>query len=213
MALLKIRVKAKVLISWGNASLAFIRNTNAIKDTTLSYSGAVNSSFSAGQVLYTQGLAGQVGYIQVSSKESTVLNGSGLFRITVEHYPSSTEGNKTITFNIDESPANLHLTYNSLPNIQDIIVETPNRTMYVFQASDFDSKYSDYDNDALTEIQINGDVSGIQLDGEPIQSGQWIAMGDVNAGNLWYVPENRSDMYEKNLTWKAKDQHGNISIN
>lgn len=213
MALLKIRVKAKVLISWGNASLAFIRNTNTIKDTSLSYSGAVNSSFSAGQVLYAQGSPGQVGYIQISSKESTTLNGSGLFRITVEHYPTETEGNKTITFNIDESPANLHLTYNSLPNIQDVIVETPNRTMYVFQASDFDSKYSDYDNDALTEIQINGDVSGIQLDGEPIQSGQWIAMGDVNAGNLWYVPENRSDMYEKNLTWKAKDQHGNISIN
>lgn len=213
MALLRIKVRAKNLITWGNSSVSFIRDTNSIKDTAISYSGAVNLTLSAGQTLYSQGQQGSVGYLTISNKETTTLNGNGMLRLQIEHHPTATEGNKTITFNIDESPAQIHFTYNSNPNVSDVIVETQNRTPYAFRAEDFTAHYSDYDTDALAEIQINGSVDGIQLEGEQITSGEWIDFRNITDGLLTYHPQDRSDLYEIDLQWKAKDTQGNISIN
>lgn len=213
MALLKIKVRAKNLITWGNSSVSFIRDTNSIKDTTISYSGAVNFSLSAGQILYSQGQEGSLGYLKISNKETTTLNGNGTLRLSIEHYPTSTEGNKTVTFNIDESPAQIHFAYNSNPNVSDVIVETPNRTPYTFRAEDFTAHYSDYDTDGLAEIQIVGNVNGIQLEDEQITSGDWIDFRNIIDGLLTYRPQDRSDLYEIDLQWKAKDTQGNISIN
>ena len=213
MALLKIRAKAKILISWGSSNLSFIRSINTTKDTSISYSSAVGQSYSAGQILYSVGQQGAVGYTAVRSRDNITLNGSGVMYLSVEHYPSSTEGNKQIVFNIDEAPATINMYYNSQPNTSDVIVETNNRTKYTFTVSDFTSHYSDFDNDAISEIQINGDVTGFFIAGTPLVSGQWINISDVQSGNLYYEPQDRSDYYEKDVTWKAKDINGNISVN
>lgn len=211
MALLKIKIKAKVLITWGNANLTFIRSTNATKDTSITYSNAVGQTFTAGQILYTSGTQGQPGFIRVTSKDNTTLNGSGVFNISVEHYPTSNEGNKTINYNIDEAPTSISLTYNSLPENNDVIVETNNRTDYIFKVTDFSTKYSDFDNDALGAIAVEGDVTGFKLNGSDYIAGTWVTVGNLSDDLFVYHPLDQSAYYEKDVTWKAKDAQGNVS--
>ncbi|MFX1667879.1 hypothetical protein JZ968_06810 [Riemerella anatipestifer] len=213
MALLKIKAKAKVMIVWGEANIIFTRSLYITKDLSIAYSGAVGQSFSARQLLYTQGNRDDDGYIAVRSKETTTLNGNGTLNITIEHRPSSTEGNKTLVFNVDESPMRINLYYNSQPNIRDVIVETNNRTTYTFTETDFTSQYTDYDNDPIAQVQINGDVTGYQFNGSPYVEGTWISISDIRNGALKYTPLNQSEAYEKDNTWKAKDSQGYISIN
>lgn len=213
MAVLKIKVKAKLLINWGVGNILFIREVDTTKNTSITYSNAVGQSFTAGQILYSTGIKHNTGYLEVRSRENTTLNGSGTFNLSIEHYPTATEGNKQLSFNVDESPMVINFTYNSQPSITDVIVETNNRATYTFTQNDFTSHYSDYDNDNISEIQINGDVSGYKFNDSNYIAGTWISITDIASGKLKYEPIDQSQYYEKDNTWKAKDNHGNISIN
>ena len=213
MATLKIRIKAKVFIIWGTTSLAFTRDVSTSKNTTVSYSNATGKSFASGEILYASGTPGTSGYIAVKSTSAVTLNGNGSLNLTIDHYPSATEGNKSIVFDVDGSPMTIGLSYNSQPSLTDIIIDTPNKTDYVFKITDFSSHYSDYDSDAITSIQINGDVTGYKISGTQYISGTWVAMSDINSGLLVYSPLDQTTYYEKDNTWKAKDAQGNISVN
>ena len=211
MALLKIKVNAKIDIVWGNANVAFIREINASKDFSITYNNATGQSFTAGQVLYSEGVSGQPGYLRITAKDNATLSGSGIFDLRITHYPTSTAGNKTITYNIDESPTELNITYNSIPNTGNIIVETNNRTPYVFKVNDFESAYSDYDNDDIASVAIFGNVTGFEFDGEAYIEGTYIDVTDIDDGLFVYHPLDQSEYYEKDVTWKAKDSEGNES--
>lgn len=209
MSILKIKIKGKVFITFGSASLSFQREVSDTKYTSISYNNATGQSLNAGQVLYSTGTSGNVGYLSVKSKDTIVLSGSGNLPLSVDHYPSAEQGNRTVEFFYDSSVVSLNLVYNSNPNTSDVIVETDNRTPYTFKVADFTGHYTDYDSDAISQIALFGNVSGFTVSGVPYVSGTYIPITDVT--QLIYTPLDQNDPYEKDVTWKAKDSNGNIS--
>lgn len=213
MGLLKIKVTNKIFITFGWGALTFVRQTNTSKEVNISYSNGTGQQLSSRQTLYSVGTIGTEGYFKVTSTNTVTLNNSGVLSLTVDHYPTSTESNKTISFNYDNSQININLSYNSNPNTEDVIVQTNNRTDYTFLSSDFTTAYSDYDNDDISQIAIFGSVNGIKYNESQYMAGTFINITDIEKGLLKYTPLNQDAYYELDLTWKAKDSQGNISLN
>ena len=213
MKQLKIKVLAKIFINFQAINITFLRGEQTNKEISLPYTNGGNLVLSAGQVLYTVGTLNQVGYLEIKVVNNTTLTSSGNLLLSITHYPSVSEANKTITFNIDGSAVNIGFYYNSAPTINDIIVQTANRTPYIFTSQDFLANITDYDNDQITEVSLIGDLTGYSLDNNSILSGSWVTMVDIALGKLKYTPLNQDTYYEKDIQYKAKDINGNISIN
>ena len=213
MKQLKIKVLAKIFINFQAINITFLRGEQTTKEISLPYTNGGNLVLSAGQVLYTVGTLNQVGYLEAKVVNNTTLTSSGNLLLSITHYPSVSEANKTITFNIDSSAVNIGFYYNSAPTTNDIIVQTANRTPYIFTSQDFLANITDYDNDQITEVSLIGDLTGYSLDNNTIVSDSWISMADIALGKLVYTPLNQDAYYEKDSQYKAKDINGNISIN
>ena len=213
MKQLKIKVLAKIFINFQAINITFLRGEQTNKEISLPYTNGGNLVLSAGQVLYTVGTLNQVGYLEIKVVNNTTLTSSGNLLLSITHYPSVSEANKTITFNIEGSAVNIGFYYNSAPTINDIIVQTNNRIPYIFTSQDFLANITDYDNDQITEVSLIGDLTGYSLDNNSILSGSWVTMVDIALGKLKYTPLNQDTYYEKDIQYKAKDINGNISIN
>ena len=213
MKQLKIKILAKIFINFQGINSTFLRGEQTTKEINLPYTNGGNFVLSAGQVLYSVGTVNQVGYLVVKVVNNTTLTSSGNLLLSITHYPSVSEANKLITFNINNSGVNINFYYNSAPIINDIIVQTNNRTPYIFTAQDFLSNITDYDNDQISEISLIGDLTGYTLNNIAVVSTSWISMADIALGKLVYTPLNQDTYYEKDIQYKAKDINGNISIN
>ena len=213
MKQLKIKILAKIFINFQGINSTFLKGEQTTKEINLPYTNGGNFVLSAGQVLYSVGTVNQVGYLVVKVVNNTTLTSSGNLLLSITHYPSVSEANKLITFNINNSGVNINFYYNSAPIINDIIVQTNNRTPYIFTAQDFLSNITDYDNDQISEISLIGDLTGYTLDNTAVVSNSWITMADIALGKLVYTPLNQDTYYEKDIQYKAKDINGNISIN
>ena len=213
MKQLKIKVLAKIFINFQAINITFLRGEQTNKEISVPYTNGGNLVLSAGQVLYTVGTLNQVGYLEAKVVNNTTLTSSGSLLLSITHYPSVSEANKTINFNVDGSVVNINFYYNSAPTTNDIIVQTNNRTSYTFTTQDFLSNITDYDNDQIVEVSLIGDLTGYSLDNNSILSGSWITMADIALGKLKYTPLNQDAYYEKDIQYKAKDINGNISIN
>ena len=207
-----IKVKAKIRITLNRASISFLRSVNATKSLNIGYSNGTGQVLAAGTPLYTAGTAGTVGYLSVSTTTTTTLQGTGTFNVSVVHYPSSTQPNQNISYNVDGSTGTIDITYNSAPVTEDIVVETENRTTYVFQATDFTDKITEPDGEAIADVSIHVDVTDIKFDGAPYVMGTWIALSDVAQGKLSYVPIDQDAAYQHNAQYKARDINGNESL-
>ena len=213
MKQLKIKVLAKIFINFQAINITFLRGEQTNKEISLPYTNGRAFVLSAGQVLYTVGTLNQIGYLEIKVVNNTTLTSSGNLLLSITHYPSISEANKKITFNIADSAVNINFYYNSAPIINDIIVQTNNRTPYTFTTQDFLSNITDYDNDQIVEVSLIGDLTGYTLNNTAIVSNSWISMTDVALGKLVYTPLNQDTYYEKDIQYKAKDINGNISIN
>lgn len=213
MKQLKIKILAKVFINFQSINITFLREQQSSKEISVPYTNGGNFVLSAGQVLYSIGTLNQIGYLEVKVVNNTTLTFSGNLLLSITHYPSVSEANKTVTFNINNSAVNISFYYNSTPIINDIIVQTNNRTPYTFTTQDFLSNITDYDNDQIVEVSLIGDLTGYTLNNTAIVSNSWISMTDIALGKLVYTPLNQDTYYEKNIQYKAKDINGNISIN
>ena len=213
MKQLKIKVLAKIFINFQAINITFLRGEQTNKEISLPYTNGGNFVLSAGQVLYTVGTLNQIGYLEVKVVNNTTLTSSGNLLLSITHYPSVSEANKTINFNIDSSAVNINFYYNSAPTTNDIIVQTNNRIPYTFKTEDFLSNITDYDNDQIVEVSLIGDLTGYTLDNTAVVSNSWITMADIALGKLVYTPLNQDAYYEKDIQYKAKDINGNISIN
>lgn len=213
MKQLKIKILAKVFINFQSINITFLREQQSSKEISVPYTNGGNFVLSAGQVLYSIGTLNQIGYLEVKVVNNTTLTSSGNLLLSITHYPSVSEANKTVTFNINNSAVNISFYYNSTPIINDIIVQTNNRTPYTFTTQDFLSNITDYDNDQIVEVSLIGDLTGYTLNNTAIVSNSWISMTDIALGKLVYTPLNQDTYYEKNIQYKAKDINGNISIN
>ena len=213
-ALLRVKVRPFQRISLGSATLSFVRDLNNILDSSINFSnasGTAGQTFTAGQPLFTTGTSGTVGFMQIRSKNAVSLNGTGIFLIEVEHYPSPTAVNYTQNFSIDGTATSLIANYNSKPENGDVIVETDYNVPYVFTDTDFTAQYTDYDLDALAYVRINGSVTGITYDGNPYVAGTWIPISHIASGRLEYVPTGQTDGYDHDCTYDVQDSQGNIS--
>ena len=213
MKQLKIKILAKIFINFQAINITFLREQQTSKEVSVPYTNGGNLVLSAGQVLYTVGTLNQIGYLEIKVVNNTTLTSSGNLLLSITHYPSISEANKTITFNIAGSAVNISFYYNSAPTINDIIVQTNNRAPYTFTTQDFLSNITDYDNDQIVEVSLIGDLTGYTLNNTAIVSNSWISMTDIALGKLVYTPLNQDTYYEKNIQYKAKDINGNISIN
>ena len=213
MKQLKIKILAKIFINFQAINITFLRGEQVSKEVSVPYTNGGNFVLSAGQVLYTNGTLNQAGYLEIKVVNNTTLTSSGNLLLSITHYPSVSEANKTITFNIDGSAVNIGFYYNSAPVTNDIIVQTANRTPYIFTTQDFLANISDYDNDQISEVSLIGDLTGYTLNNTAIVSNSWISMADIALGKLVYTPLNQDAYYEKDIQYKAKDINGNISIN
>ena len=213
MKQLKIKILAKIFINFQAINITFLREQQTSKEVSVPYTNGREFVLSAGQVLYTVGTLNQIGYLEIKVVNNTTLTSSGNLLLSITHYPSVSEANKTVTFNIDSSAVNIGFYYNSAPTTNDIIVQTNNRTPYTFTSQDFLANISDYDNDQIVEVSLIGDLTGYSLDNNSILSGSWITMADIALGKLKYTPLNQDAYYEKDIQYKAKDINGNISIN
>ena len=213
MKQLKIKVLAKIFINFQAINITFLREQQTSKEVSVPYTNGGDFVLSAGQILYTVGNLNQVGYLEIKVVNNTTLTSSGNLLLSITHYPSISEANKTITFNIDGSAVNIGFYYNSAPTTNDIIVQTANRTPYTFTTQDFLSNITDYDNDQIVEVSLIGDLTGYTLNNTAIVSNSWISMTDIALDKLVYTPLNQDAYYEKDIQYKAKDINGNISIN
>ena len=213
MKQLKIKILAKIFINFQAINITFLRGEQVSKEVSVPYTNGGNFVLSAGQVLYTNGTLNQAGYLEIKVVNNTTLTSSGNLLLSITHYPSVSEANKTITFNIDNNAVNIDFYYNSAPTTNDIIVQTNNRTPYTFTTQDFLANISDYDNDQIAEISLIGDLTGYTLNNIAIVSNSWISMADIALGKLVYTPLNQDAYYEKDIQYKAKDINSNISIN
>lgn len=209
MALIKIRVAGIVSIVFTEVYTNFIREENETKTMSLSYTNGSGQTLTAGQELYSIGTVGTLGYLSVKVKNNTTILGSGSFDIDVTSYATATQPDGAINFNYDGNPIKINIDYNSNPEITDITFDILNRSEKTFSVSDFENAFTDLDGDTISEIMIEGDVTGYKFEGDPYVSGTWIFMSDVN--NLKYIASDANEAYEKNNNWKAKDSAGYVS--
>lgn len=209
MALIKIRVAGVVAIVFTQLYTNFIREVNETKTLSLSYTNGTGQTLSAGQQLYSIGTAGTLGYLSVKVKNNTTITGSGSFDVDITSYANSTQPDGATTFTYDASPIVLNIDYSSKPDAFDFVAEIPNRTVKTFTPEEFITHFSDFDGDDLSDVMIEGDVSGYQFNSSPYVSGTWISINDVSL--LTYIPNDTDSNYEKINNWKARDLTGYIS--
>ena len=104
----------------------------------------------------------------------------------------------TITIPVENNP----------PIISNFSKLLENRAEYIFLLSDFTSKYSDIDGNALDGVIISGDTSNFVLQGLPLVSGTEITPTQISSGYLKYVSPNVNTQSQSTVTWYAKDTLG-----
>lgn len=211
MGILRFRVAAKENIEFGGGFVEFLRGSTSSKIVDIIYGNATGQSVIANQVLYTYLTPSDDGYIEVKASSNQILIGSGVLNLTITHKASATQSDQNIYFNFDSSPISIEISYNSKPVAEDFTVDITNRSVYVFEPTDFTDHYIDFDNDVLSQISISGDITGYEVNSIPYNEGDWISINDINSGLFRYVSLNQDTYYEKDNTWKAKDINGNIS--
>lgn len=208
---LKIRVAEKIYVVFSTESVNFLRGSQAVKEVVYSFSNGIGQTIAAGEVFYTSGTDGSSNYLQVKSAAAYTLNGAGNISLSVTHYPLANATNKSINFDIAGTNVTLAIAYNSAPVVQEIVINTGNRTPYIFTSDDFLDYISDVDNDTITDIQLIGDLTGYTLNDQKPVSGVWISIDDIDSGLLKYTPLDQDAAYEKTVDYNARDINGNVS--
>lgn len=212
MGQLKIKIKAKIQISFERLNATFLRGEETEKTLIVSYTNGTGQELIQGQVLYLAGTEEQEGFIKIEVLEDTVLMNSGTFEILFKVFPSNTElSPKIISFNIDNNPVLIDIYYTSNPTTSNISVETPNRTIYTITQLDILSGVNSYDNTTITEVSLIGDTTGITYEDSSYTSNTFIPLTALSEGKLKYIPNDTDDYYEYNIQYKVKDINGNIS--
>lgn len=209
MAVIRIRVAGIIAIVFTPIYTAFVREVNETKTLLLSYTDGSGQSLTTGQQLYSVGTIGTLGYLSINVKNATILSGSGSFEIDITSYANATKPDGTVTFIYNASPIVINIDYSSKPDAFDFTAEIPNRTVKTFTVLEFESHFSDFDGDSLSDVMIEGDVSGYKFNGNAYVSGTWISINDVPL--LTYEPNDTDSIYEKVNNWKARDSTGYIS--
>lgn len=104
----------------------------------------------------------------------------------------------TITIPVENNP----------PIISNFSKLLENRAEYTFLLTDFTSKYTDIDGNALDGVIISGDTSNFVLQGLPLVSGTEITPTQISSGYLKYVSPNVNNQSQSTVTWYAKDTLG-----
>ena len=104
----------------------------------------------------------------------------------------------TITIPVENNP----------PIISNFSKLLENRAEYTFLLTDFTSKYTDIDGNALDGVIISGDTSNFVLQGLPLVSGTEITPTQISSGYLKYVSPNVNTQSQSTVTWYAKDTLG-----
>lgn len=194
-------------------TVPFIRDTSTTKTATVNYSNASGQTLTANQVLLEEGTPNNLGYLKISNKNDVTLNGTGVFTIEIEHYPTYNEVNKSKDVTIAGNPSKLtiNFVYNSKPVTNDINLTTPNRTDKVIKSTDILPNVSDFDNDAITEIALYGNVSSFRYMGSPYTEGTFIPISSLSNDSLKSVANDQNDSYTVTVQYRVKDSNGNIS--
>ena len=219
MANIIFNVAAKIFIQFSPVNIVLIREIQNNLSATVSYTQGTGQTLTAGQVLYTVGVSGQPGYLQITSAGNTTISGNGGFTINIDSIPTPTVADGSVTFQIDQSNVVVNIDYQSKPVVDDINKSIANRAVYTFQSTDFDNpEFTDFDGQTqATEVMIGTDIEiasstvipNYLYQGNPYVAGTWIPF--ANVGQLTYTGANQNNAYSQSNKWRAKDAQGNIS--
>lgn len=212
MANLTLQIAGVVLLSFGKASLSFVRGETGTKEVSITYTNGTGQTLTAGQVLYTAGTVATAGYVKIVCKNATTFQNTGTFIIEVTMFPTSTASTNSLTIPILTGTTTINLTYNSRPITTDFSININNRAVYTFTKNDFLSKSSDYDNDGIVEVALFGAVTNIKLNNISYVEGTFIPFASLDSGLLKYTSNDTDTAYQEILTYKVKDNNGNISL-
>ena len=215
MANIIINVAAKIFLNFTPITVNLIREDNNSVPVTLNYSSGTGQTMTAGQVLYSVGTVGNLGFLEVVVNSNTTLNGTGTVSLTVNSYPTATQANQTVTFQFDQSTITLNLVYNSKPVISNVNISLTNRGTHDFTTAEFLAAYTDLDSNAMSEIKAEGTTTGYEYDINgtntyvPYVAGTWIPVNNIT--RLRFKAANQNAAYLQSNPWFAKDSQGNIS--
>lgn len=207
MAYLTFRYEASVPIRFGLTSLTFLRSVYTSKPLLIPYEDGTGQQLTNGEVLYTTGVAGTDGYVEVVSNAAQTLSGAGNLSVDVKAQPTATQQAYALSFYYNAGEIKINMYFNSPPIANDVTIIKGNREVHEFSTSDF--SYTDMDGDVISEVVILGDTTGYSYNGSPYVSGTWINASNVNL--LAFTPPSQDTFYEKTNQFKVKDTFGNIS--
>lgn len=213
MKRLRFAVKAKAKTNFTNTHILFLRETQTTKPHQVPYTAGNGFVVANGSVLFTQGVDGQIDYMNIAIDGDQTISTTGNLNLLIKRYPNATQSAETKTLTIDGSNFDISFIYNSRPINMDLDIEVDNRTTRVVLLSDFNGYWSDYDADSLAFITIYNADSNLLFNNVAYVNGTPISAADITAGKLKYVPDDVDNQYNDDYNWTITDSNGNVSTN
>jgi hypothetical protein len=213
MKRLRFVVKAKIKTNFTSTEILFLRETQTAKPHQVPYTDGNGFIVADGSVLYTQGIDGQIGYMDIAIDGDQTITGTGDLNLLIKRYPSDMQASEVRTVTVDGSDFDITFLYNSRPINNDVDIEVDNRTPRVVLLSDFNGYWSDYDNDSLAYITVYNADANLLFNDIAYVNGTPISVADITAGKLKYVPDDVDNQYNDDYQWTVTDSNGNESIN
>lgn len=212
MKQLKLKIGNAIIARFTTITVGFLRGAQSTKLVSMGYTNGTGQSITAGQVFYTEGIAGSTGYVEIKATSAATLSTNGSIGLTISTIPSTTQADKSLIFSITGREAIVNLDYLSAPVIANIILEVPNRDLYKFKPSDFTASISSFDGTAAKDVNLQGDMTGYLYNGIALPSNTWVSLEDIALEKLTYTPLAQDAAYEKAVDYKVRDINNNESI-
>lgn len=211
MKRLRFVVKGKRFTTFADTSITFLREVQTAKPHGVPYTTGNGYQVANGTALLTEGVDGQVNYLNIVVDGDQTITASGTLNLLITHFPNATQAAQVRNLSLDGSNIKINFLYNSRPVILDVDIEVDNRTNKVVTLAHFDGRWSDYDNDAIAFITIYNSDSNLRFNGAVYVPGTPISAADINAGKLVYVPDDVDNQYNDDYSYTITDTAGNVS--
>lgn len=100
---------------------------------------------------------------------------------------------------------------NQIGTISDITFDDPNRYSRTFTATDFNTHFTDPDNnDTIATVAFFGNVSTLWYNGNPYIADTEIPLSEINAGNVFHRAPDVNQLVTTVINYRIKDSNGNI---
>ena len=191
-------------------------------NTTILISNVNSLQFTLNQVIANIPATTSEGKIKITSKETKLIQGSGILNIQIEYTPLSNVYSHSVIVPFLNMQLVINIMVNGSPIVEDFTATIANRNITYSLLDLFIWHYNDPDLDAMTEVRLSGvDTTKFTIDdivantSTPYVDNSWINLSDfiIGVSNLWlkYTPTDTDLPYDSVFSWQAKDWTGKLS--